>query len=58
MWKLLSKLKCKMAVCCNSKCSLNDTDNDGIVDSITIKNVEEQEVKNPYGLTGKGRKKY
>ena len=36
MWKLLSKLKCKIAVCCNSKCSFNDIDNDGIVDSITI----------------------
>ena len=40
MWKLLSKLKCKIMVCCNSKCSMNDTDNDGIVDSITIENVE------------------
>jgi hypothetical protein len=36
MWKLLSKLKCKIMVCCNSKCSMNDTDGDGVVDSITI----------------------
>ena len=36
MWKFLTKLKCKMMVCCNSNCSFNDTDNDGIVDSITI----------------------
>ena len=42
MWKLLSKLKCKVWVCCNSKCSMNDTDGDGIVDRITIESVEEQ----------------
>ena len=42
MWKFLSKLKCKMMVCCNSKCSMNDTDGDGIVDSITIESVKDQ----------------
>jgi len=36
MWKLLSRMKCKIMVCCNSKCSMNDTDGDGIVDSVTI----------------------
>jgi len=42
MWKLLSKLKCKMMVCCNSKCSMNDTDGDGVVDSIVIESCDEQ----------------
>lgn len=40
MWKLLKKLRCKMFVCCGSKCSMNDTDGDGIPDSLSIKNVE------------------
>lgn len=40
MWKWINKLKCKFAICCNSKCSLNDTDGDGIVDSVTIQNLE------------------
>jgi hypothetical protein len=34
MWKFLSKLKCKVFVCCKSKCSMNDTDGDGVVDEI------------------------
>jgi len=41
MFKLLQKLKCKLFVCCGSKCSLNDVDGDGIVDSITIENIKE-----------------
>ncbi len=34
MWKFLSKLKCKVFVCCKSKCSMNDVDGDGLVDEI------------------------
>ena len=41
MFKLLQKLKCKLFVCCGSKCSLNDLDGDGVVDSITIEDVKE-----------------
>lgn len=32
----LSKVKCKVFVCCKSKCSINDTDGDGIPDQIVI----------------------
>lgn len=40
MFKLLQKLKCKLFVCFGSKCSLNDENGDGIVDSITIQEVK------------------
>tara|TARA_R110002072_G_scaffold5186_3_gene34410 strand:- start:2984 stop:3160 length:177 start_codon:yes stop_codon:yes gene_type:complete len=40
MWKGLKKVMCKMTICCKSKCSINDTDGDGIPDEITIKNTE------------------
>jgi hypothetical protein len=36
MLKFLKKVKCKMFVCCGSKCSLNDTDGDGVIDEIKI----------------------
>lgn len=35
--KLLKKIKCKMFVCCGSKCSLNDTDGDGIIDTLNYR---------------------
>ena len=37
MWKFINKIKCKFAICCKSKCSLNDTNNDGIPDQLVIK---------------------
>jgi len=43
--QLLKHIKCKFFVCCGSKCSLNDTDGDGIVDSIKIESIEEQKEK-------------
>ena len=41
MLAFLKKLKCKLFVCCGSKCSLNDVDGDGVIDSITIEEVKE-----------------
>ena len=41
MFKILQKLKCKLFVCCGSKCSLNDENGDGVIDSITIENIKE-----------------
>ena len=32
----LKMIKCRVFICCNSKCSLNDTDGDGIIDTIKI----------------------
>ncbi len=34
--ELLKLIKCKMFVCCGSKCSLNDSDGDGIIDTVKI----------------------
>jgi len=39
--KLLKRIQCKIAICCNSKCSINDTDKDGIPDEIVIENENE-----------------
>ncbi len=39
--KLLKRIQCKIAICCNSKCSINDKDNDGIPDEIVIENENE-----------------
>jgi len=41
MLGFLKKLKCKLFVCFGSKCSLNDKDGDGVIDSITIEEVKE-----------------
>ena len=38
--KLLTKIRCKIFICCNSKCSINDTNDDGIPDQITIEPYE------------------
>ena len=36
MLKLLKKIMCKFRICCKSKCTLNDTNGDGIPDQITF----------------------
>lgn len=36
MLKLLKKIVCKFQICCKSKCTLNDTNGDGIPDQITF----------------------
>jgi len=36
MFKLLKKIMCKFTICCNSKCSLNDTDGDGNIDEVVM----------------------
>ena len=36
LFNLLTALKCKVFICCKSKCSLNDNDGDGVIDSITV----------------------
>jgi len=36
MLSLLKRLKCKLFICCGSKCSLNDNDGDGVIDEIKI----------------------
>lgn len=36
----LKRIKCKFLICCNSKCSLNDVDNDGKNDTFTIDNLD------------------
>ena len=43
--KFLKKIKCKVFVCCKSKCSLNDSNGDGIPDKLTIENSEENDNK-------------
>ena len=32
--ELIDRIKCKLFICCKSKCSLNDTDGDGIPDAL------------------------
>ncbi len=43
MMKFLKKVKCKVFVCCKSKCTINDTNNNGIPDELTIENLEEHD---------------
>ena len=43
MLKLLKKIKCKLFACCGSKCSIEDTNNDGIPDKIVITHCEKCE---------------
>jgi len=43
--KILKRLKCKVFICFKSKCSLNDTDNNGVVDELTIENLEDHAKK-------------
>tara|TARA_A100000171_G_scaffold24418_1_gene22700 strand:- start:1269 stop:1421 length:153 start_codon:yes stop_codon:yes gene_type:complete len=42
MLKFLKKMKCKIFVCCGSKCSLNDNDGDGIPDELKIEKTKEK----------------
>ena len=39
----LKKVKCKVFVCCKSKCTIGDSNNDGIPDKLTIENLEEHD---------------
>ena len=34
--RFLKNFKCKFFICCKSKCSINDTDGDGIPDTLEI----------------------
>ena len=38
---ILKKIKCKIFVCCGSKCSLNDTNGDGEVDQVKVETEDE-----------------
>jgi len=42
MWKLLKKLRCKVFACFGSKCSINDTNNDGVPDQIIYESVKKE----------------
>lgn len=41
--KILTKIKCKLFVCCGSKCSINDTNNDGVPDELVVEKLEGDE---------------
>lgn len=41
----LKRVKCKVFICCKSKCSLNDTSGDGIVDEFVIEQGDKEIVK-------------
>lgn len=43
--KFLKRIKCKVFVCCGSKCSLNDVDGDGVADEIKIEKTYEKGVR-------------
>ncbi len=41
----LKRVKCKMFICCKSKCSLNDSNSDGIVDEFVMEQGDKEIVK-------------
>ena len=41
----LKRVKCKVFICCKSKCSLNDSDSDGIVDEFVMEQGDKEIVK-------------
>jgi hypothetical protein len=45
MKKLLKKIKCRIFICCQSKCSLNDTNGDGIPDELKIEKTKEKGIR-------------
>ncbi len=51
----LKTLTCKLGFCCGSKCESGCEPVKELQEGSII---EKKEVKNPYGITGKGRKKY
>ena len=40
----LNRIKCKVLICCNSKCSLNDVDNNGKIDTFSIENLNGEKI--------------
>ncbi len=48
---ILKKIKCKVFVCCSSKCSINDKDNDGIPDEIIIRKYDTHKLANPFNMS-------
>ena len=46
--KILTKIRCKLFVCCGSKCSVNDTDNDGIPDELVVEKIEAEKERADY----------
>ena len=49
LFKILNRLRCKMFACFGSKCSIEDTNNDGIPDKIIIEKCEKCEKNNLEG---------
>ena len=41
---ILKAISCKLNVCCKSKCSLNDTNNDGIIDELEWETAKGEEI--------------
>jgi len=43
---LIKIIKCKIFICCKSSCSLNDTDRDGLPDTVKIEyQLDEEKIK-------------
>ena len=43
---LIKIIRCKIFICCKSSCSLNDTNNDGIPDTVKIEyELDEEKLK-------------
>lgn len=40
----LNRIKCKILICCNSKCSLNDVDNNGKNDTFSIETIDGEKI--------------